>query len=107
MTFQFAAPGLLTLLMLLPLLAYVLHRKQARHQTAGLRFASVGLVRQQRTWRTTLRPLLTVGRLLAIALMIIGLARPQAGASQRDGARRRRGYRHCAGYFGQHGGTRF
>jgi Ca-activated chloride channel homolog len=65
------------LLLLLPLLAYVLHRKQARHQTAGLRFASVGLVREQRTWRTTLRPLLTVGRLLAIALMIIGLARPQ------------------------------
>jgi Ca-activated chloride channel homolog len=77
MTFQFAAPWLLTLLTLLPLLAYVLHRKQARHQTAGLRFASIGLVRQQRTWRTTLRPLLTVSRLLAIALMIIGLARPQ------------------------------
>jgi Ca-activated chloride channel homolog len=77
MTFQFAAPGLLTLLMLLPLLAYLLQRKQARHQTAGLRFASVGLVRQPRTWRTTLRPLLSAGRLLAIALMIIGLARPQ------------------------------
>ena len=77
MTFQFAAPWLLTLLFIIPLLAYVLHRKRARHQTAGLRFASVGLVRQQRTWRTTLRPLLTVGRLLAIALMIIGLARPQ------------------------------
>jgi Ca-activated chloride channel family protein len=77
MTFQFAAPWLLTLLTLLPLLAYVLHRKQARHQTAGLRFASVGLTRQQRTWRTTLRPLLTVGRLLALALLIIGLARPQ------------------------------
>ena len=77
MTFQFAAPWLLTLLTLLPLLAYVLHRKQARHQTAGLRFASVGLLRQQRTWRATLRPLLTVGRLLALALLIIGLARPQ------------------------------
>ena len=77
MTFQFAAPWLLTLLFIIPLLAYVLHRKQARHQTAGLRFASVSIVRQQRTWRTTLRPLLTVGRLLAIALMIIGLARPQ------------------------------
>jgi Ca-activated chloride channel family protein len=77
MTFQFAAPWLLTLLTLIPLLAYVLHRKQARHQTAGLRFASVGLMRQQRTWRTTLRPLLTVGRLLALALLIIGLARPQ------------------------------
>ena len=77
MTFQFATPWLLTLLTLLPLLAYVLHRKQARHQTAGLRFASVGLLRQQRTWRATLRPLLTVGRLLALALLIIGLARPQ------------------------------
>jgi Ca-activated chloride channel family protein len=77
MTFQFAAPWLLTLLTLLPLLAYVLHRKQARHQTAGLRFASVGLLRQKRTWRTSLRPLLTVGRLLALALLIIGLARPQ------------------------------
>jgi Ca-activated chloride channel family protein len=77
MTFQFAAPWVLTLLMVLPLLAYVLHRKQARHQTAGLRFASVSLLRQKRTWRATLRPLLTVGRLLALALLIIGLARPQ------------------------------
>jgi Ca-activated chloride channel family protein len=76
-TFQFAAPGLLTLLLMIPLLAYVLQRRQARHQTAGLRFASVGLLHHQRTWRTTLRPLLTVSRLLAIALLIIGLARPQ------------------------------
>ena len=54
MTFQFAAPWLLTLLFVIPLLAYVLQRRQARHQTAGLRFASVGLLRHQRTWRTTL-----------------------------------------------------
>jgi Ca-activated chloride channel homolog len=77
MTFQFAAPWVLTLLTLLPLLAYVLHRKQARHQTAGLRFASISLLRQKRTWRATLRPLLTVSRLLALALLIVGLARPQ------------------------------
>ena len=77
MTFQFATPWLLTLLFVIPLLAYVLHRKQARHQMAGLRFASVGLLRQQRNWRTTLRPLLTASRLLALALLIIGLARPQ------------------------------
>jgi Ca-activated chloride channel family protein len=77
MTFQFAAPWLLTLLFVIPLLAYVLQRRQARHQTAGLRFASVGLLRHQRTWRTTLRPLLTVSRLLALALLIVGLARPQ------------------------------
>ena len=77
MTFQFAAPWVLALLVVIPLLAYVLHRKQARHQTAGLRFASVGLLQNKRTWRTTLRPLLTVSRLLAIALLIVGLARPQ------------------------------
>jgi Ca-activated chloride channel family protein len=77
MTFQFAAPWLLTLLTLLPLLAYLLHRKQARYQTAGLRFANVSLLRHKRTWRATLRPLLTVSRLLALALLIIGLARPQ------------------------------
>jgi Ca-activated chloride channel family protein len=77
MTFQFAAPWLLTLLTLLPLLAYVLYRKQARYQTAGLRFANVSLLRHKRTWRATLRPLLTISRLLALALLIIGLARPQ------------------------------
>ena len=77
MTFQFAAPWLLTLLLIIPLLAYVLQRRQARHQTAGLRFASVSVLRQQRTWRAALRPLLTVSRLLALALLIIGLARPQ------------------------------
>jgi Ca-activated chloride channel homolog len=77
MTFQFAAPWLLTLLLALPVLAYVLQRRQARHQTAGLRFASVGLLHQQRTWRTTLRPLLTASRLLALTLLIVGLARPQ------------------------------
>jgi Ca-activated chloride channel family protein len=77
MTFQFAAPWLLTLLLIIPLLAYVLQRKQARHQTASLRFANVNLLRQQRTWRATLRPLLTVSRLLALALLIVGLARPQ------------------------------
>ena len=77
MTFQFAAPWLLSLLLMIPLLAYVVQRRQARHQTAGLRFANVSLLRQRRTWRATLRPLLTVSRLLALALLIIGLARPQ------------------------------
>jgi Ca-activated chloride channel family protein len=77
MTFQFAAPWLLTLLLIIPLLAYVLYRAQARHQTAGLRFANIGVLRHKRTWRATLRPLLTISRLLALALLIIGLARPQ------------------------------
>lgn len=77
MNFQFAAPWLLSLLTVLPVLAYVLNRSHARHQTAGLRYANVAVVKHTRTWRSTLRPLLTVSRLLALALLIIGLARPQ------------------------------
>jgi Ca-activated chloride channel homolog len=77
MTFQFAAPWLLSLLVLIPLLGYLLVRKQGRHQTAGLRFASLGLVGNTRTWRSSLRPILSIARLLAIGLMIVGLARPQ------------------------------
>jgi len=77
MTFQFAAPWLLSLLVFVPVLGYLLNRKQGRHQTAGLRFASLSLVRYPRTWRSALRPLLSVARLAAMALMIVGLARPQ------------------------------
>jgi Ca-activated chloride channel homolog len=77
MTFQFATPWLLTLFALIPLLGYLLVRKQGRHQTAGLRFASLGLIGKTRTWRSTLRPLLSVARLLALSLIIAGLARPQ------------------------------
>ena len=77
MTFQFAAPWLLSLLVLVPLLGYLVNRKGGWRQTAGLRFASVTLVRSTRTWRSALRPLLSVIRLLALALIILSLARPQ------------------------------
>lgn len=77
MTFQFASPWVLSLLVLVPLLGYLLNRRQGRHQTAGLRFASLSLVRYTRTWRSALRPVLSLARLLALALMILGLARPQ------------------------------
>jgi Ca-activated chloride channel family protein len=77
MTFHFAAPWLLTFLLVIPVLGYLLYRKQGRHQIAGLRFASLGLVRSTRTWRSALRPLLSLMRLLAMTLMIFGLARPQ------------------------------
>ena len=77
MTFQFATPWLLVLLVFIPFLGYLLNRKQGRHQTAGLRFASLGLVRYTRTWRSVLRPLLSLARLLAMTLIIFGLARPQ------------------------------
>ena len=77
MTFQFSNPWLLSLLVFIPILGYLLNRKQARHQIAGIRFASLDLVRYTRTWRSALRPMLSFARLLALALIIVGLARPQ------------------------------
>jgi Ca-activated chloride channel homolog len=77
MNFQFAFPWLLSLLVFVPILGYLLHRRQGRHQIAGLRFASLDAVGRARTWRSMLRPLLSLARLLALALMIVGLARPQ------------------------------
>jgi len=84
MTFQFATPWLLSLLLFVPLLGYLLNRKQGRHQAAGLRFASLGLIRHTRTWRSILRPLLSVVRLLALALIIVGLARPQLAQAKEE-----------------------
>jgi Ca-activated chloride channel homolog len=77
MTFQFATPWLLLLLVFVPILGYFLSRRQGRRQTAGIRFASLGMVRYTRTWRSALRPVLSMARLLALSLMIFGLARPQ------------------------------
>lgn len=77
MNFQFATPWILGLLALLPVVAYLVTRAQARHQTAAMRFANVGLVRHARGWRSALRPLLTAARLVAMAMLIVGLARPQ------------------------------
>lgn len=77
MTFQFDNPWFLALLFFIPMLGFLLYRKGWRHQTAGLRFASLGMVRTTRTWRSSLRPVLSFARLLGLALIIIGLARPQ------------------------------
>lgn len=71
---------LLSLLLLVPLLAW--HLLGRRHR-AALRFSSTHEVRQlPRTWRTRLRWLPNALRILAIALLIIGLARPREGRVQ-------------------------
>ena len=87
MTFQFASPWLLGLLALVFALALLLLSARSRHQFAGLRYADVRLVTRlpsravggglSRTWRSSLRPLLTILRLSAIALVVVALARPQ------------------------------
>lgn len=88
--FQFANPLVLALLLVvvwLTLKNWTLLRrkvqssasaKTTRPGTATLSHASTSLAHGlPRSWRLTLRPLLTAMRLLAIALMVIALARPQ------------------------------
>ena len=78
MNFHFASPWLLSLLILVPFLAARYFWASRHTQPATLKHASVSMVRDvPRSWRITLRPILSMLRLLAIALIIIALARPQ------------------------------
>jgi Ca-activated chloride channel family protein len=83
MTFRFESPWLLGLLLLLPLLAaWPLLAKRWKRPT-GLRYADVRLAAQPtRPWRVAMRPLLQALRLLALALIIIAVARPQTGQAR-------------------------
>jgi Ca-activated chloride channel family protein len=76
MTFQFASPVVLALLALVPLVAWLLLFKRANDQ-AALKYANVAVVRAGRGWKARLRPLLHLARIAALALIIVGLARPQ------------------------------
>lgn len=85
MTFGFASPWLLSLLVIVPLLAAMPYWSRTRKnwRPAGLRYADNELIApRNRSWRLTVRPLLTVARLLAIALVIVALARPQSGQAR-------------------------
>lgn len=76
MTFQFANPFVLMLLAAIPFLLWLVFRKRAQNQ-AALQYANVAPVRAGRGWKARLRPLLNVARIAALALLIVGLARPQ------------------------------
>lgn len=72
---EFANPGILWLLLALPLLAFWLGR---RGRTAAVQYSSVETVRRLgATRRTKAGAFLTVLRLLALACIIVALARPQ------------------------------
>ncbi len=78
MNFQFASPFILILLAALPLIWWWTHRQSAGMKPATVRFSSIAAARSgHRSWRMTLRPLLPILRLLAVAAIVIGLARPQ------------------------------
>ena len=71
MSFQFATPWMLSVLILVPWLA-------RRARPATMKHATTSLTRGlPRSWRIVWRPILTVLRLLTIALAVIALARPQ------------------------------
>ncbi len=83
MIFRFESPWFLSLLILLPVLAAwpLLARRWSR--PSGLRYADVRLAASSsRPWRVALRPILNGLRILALALIILAVARPQTGQAR-------------------------
>lgn len=81
MTFRFQASLFLLLLPLIPLLISLLRWRAGRQSpVAGLRYADTALAQvAAHSWRTRLLWLPNALRWLALALLVIGLARPQRG----------------------------
>jgi len=74
--FEFVSPHFFWLFLLLPvlLLWHIWKRKQ---QTAVLRISSIKGFKTSKNWLAKLRPLLIVLRLLALAAIIVAMARPR------------------------------
>ena len=73
----FYSPWALILLLVLPVMAYLMLRRKG---TAAVRFPSlVDMKSCLVSWRIRFRPLLTIARLLCVALLIVALARPRKG----------------------------
>lgn len=78
-SFQFATPWVLALALIIPILmvAYAL-MVRGRNRPATMHHAAAGMAHGLgRSWRVAWRPLTTLLRIAAVALMIAGLARPQ------------------------------
>ncbi|MDD5759530.1 MAG: VWA domain-containing protein [Desulfobulbaceae bacterium] len=73
---RFANPLVLIALFVLPLLLLIWHR---RRRGIALAFSDLSLLPESSSWRSRLQSLPFFLRLLALALIIIALARPQAG----------------------------
>ena len=74
---QLYSPWALILLLVLPVMAYLMLRRKG---TAAVRFPSlVDMKNCMISWRIRFRPLLTIARLLCVALLIVALARPRKG----------------------------
>ncbi|MEO5681885.1 MAG: VWA domain-containing protein [Chitinophagaceae bacterium] len=73
---NFGQPWMLVLFALLPLLAWWHFAHQSRRQATVL-ISSISKVKGLRSWKTTLRHLPFIFRLLCISCIILALARPQ------------------------------
>ena len=74
---QLYSPWALILLLVLPAMAYLMLRRKG---TAAVRFPSlVDMKSCLVSWRIRFRPLMTIARLLCVALLIVALARPRRG----------------------------
>jgi Ca-activated chloride channel family protein len=80
MDIRLASPWFLTLLLVLPFLTVLLLTSWKRHKPAALRYADVRLAKPSNpvlSWKVFARRLLPLARLIALALMIMALSRPQ------------------------------
>jgi Ca-activated chloride channel family protein len=74
---QLYSPWALIFLLILPAMAYLMLRRKG---TAAVRFPSlVDMKNCLFSWRIRFRPVLTIARLLCVALLIVALARPRKG----------------------------
>ncbi|GAB4365506.1 MAG: VWA domain-containing protein [Calditrichia bacterium] len=82
--FRFANPEYLFLLVLIPLLGYY-HWRRRQKMSAQVKFSTLKHMRKVPiTFRQRLRKYFYVLRLIIIALIILGLARPQSGTRQQE-----------------------
>jgi Ca-activated chloride channel homolog len=71
------SPWILSLLLLLPVMAYF---KLRRQRSAAVKFPSLRDIRQcPVSWRQRLRPTLHIARFVCLAFLIVALARPRKG----------------------------
>jgi len=80
MDIRLASPWFLTFLLVLPFLAALTLTTWKRHKPAALRYADVRLASPRNavlSWKVIARRLLPLARLFSLALMIVGLSRPQ------------------------------
>ena len=81
---SFAHPWVLLFLVLVPLMA-VWYVWRYRKQNAALQFSNIGLFRGARkTFRQRTRPVLYVLRVVAVAALVVALARPQSKMSRQE-----------------------